>query len=113
MDIVVDSNVILDIVTEDKRWFSWSSEVLSRHAETHSLVINPIIYAEVSMGFDRIEDLEAALSPGLFRRDPIHGKLLSSLGSAFFSTEKREEVSDRRFPIFSLEHMPLYLEFPC
>ena len=83
MNIVVDSNVILDIVTEDKRWFSWSSEVLSRHAETYSLVINPIIYAEVSMGFDRVEDLEGALPPGLFRRDPIPWEAAFLAGECF------------------------------
>jgi hypothetical protein len=49
MDILVDSNVILDIATEDKNWFRWSSETLANYAETHILVINPIIYAEVSM----------------------------------------------------------------
>ncbi|MFB3884458.1 MAG: type II toxin-antitoxin system VapC family toxin [Thermodesulfobacteriota bacterium] len=71
MDILVDSNVILDIVTEDKKWFPWSSQALAKYAETHILVINPIIYAEVSVGFDRIEDVEQVLPSAFFRRDPI------------------------------------------
>jgi hypothetical protein len=71
MDIFVDSNVILDIVTEDKKWFLWSSQALAKFAETHTLVINPIIYAEVSVGFDRIEDVEEVLPSAFFRRDPI------------------------------------------
>jgi len=53
MDILVDSNVILDIVTEDKKWFPWSSETLAKYVETHTLVINPVIYAEVSIGFKK------------------------------------------------------------
>ena len=57
MDILVDSNIILDIVTEDHRWFEWSSATLSRLVEKHGLAINPIIYAEVSIGFERIEEL--------------------------------------------------------
>jgi predicted nucleic acid-binding protein len=61
MDILVDSNVILDIVTEDKTWFSWSSETLAECSDHHRLVINPIIYAEVSIGFECIEDLEEIL----------------------------------------------------
>ena len=69
MEILVDSNVILDIVTEDKKWFQWSSQTLGDYAENHILVINPIIYAEVSVSFDRIEELEAILSPPYFRRD--------------------------------------------
>lgn len=68
MDILVDSNIILDIVTEDRQWFPWSSETLSHHAEGSTLAINPIIYAEVSIGFDRIEDVEEVLPQHYFRR---------------------------------------------
>lgn len=54
MEVLVESNIILDIVTEDPKWFQWSSETLSTYADSNILVINPIIYAEVSIGFDRI-----------------------------------------------------------
>jgi len=47
--ILVDSNVLLDIFTEDERWFDWSSEKIEYHAERDILGINPIIYAEVSV----------------------------------------------------------------
>ena len=69
MEALVDSNVILDIVTEDKRWASWSARAIEEWGGI--LVINPIIYAEVSIGFERIEDLDEALSRKLFRRDPL------------------------------------------
>jgi hypothetical protein len=68
-EILVDSNVILDVATEDPRWIEWSAGQLETLAEDHILVINPIIYGEVSVGFDRIEDLEDALPPELFRRE--------------------------------------------
>ena len=70
-DILVDSNVILDVVTEDPKWYEWSAAQLEKLAESHTLVINPIIYSEVSVGFDRIEDLDLALPPDFFRRDPL------------------------------------------
>ena len=70
-DILVDSNVILDVVTEDPKWYAWSSAQLEDLAESHTLVINPLIYSEVSIGFDRIEDLDLALSSESFRRDPL------------------------------------------
>ena len=70
-DIMVDSNVILDVVTEDPKWYDWSAGQLEKLAESHTLVINPIIYSEVSIGFDRIEDLDQALPPDFFRRDPL------------------------------------------
>jgi hypothetical protein len=70
-DILVDSNVILDVVTEDPKWYGWSSSRIEKLAESHTLVINPIIYSEVSIGFDRIEDLDQALPAEFFRRDPL------------------------------------------
>ena len=69
--VLVDSNVILDIVTEDRHWFEWSSCELARLADDHALIINPIIYSEVSVGFARVEDLEAALPAEYFRREPL------------------------------------------
>jgi hypothetical protein len=89
MDMVVDSNVILDIVTEDKKWFTWSSEALAQYSETHVLVINPVIYSEVSIGFDRIEDVEAVLSPMLFRRDPIPWEAAFLAGKCFLQYRKK------------------------
>lgn len=68
---LVDSNVILDVFTEDERWFEWSSEALDAASDRGPLVINPIIYAEVSVRFTRIEDLEDALDPRDFRRDAL------------------------------------------
>jgi hypothetical protein len=89
MDMVVDSNVILDIVTEDKRWFTWSSESLAHYSETHALVINSVIYAEVSIGFDRIEDVEAILSPMIFRREPIPWEAAFLAGKCFLQYRKK------------------------
>ena len=61
MTVLVDSNVLLDVLTEDPDWCEWSSASPARAAEHEPLAINPVIYAEVSVGFDRIEDMEAAL----------------------------------------------------
>lgn len=71
MPTLVDSNVLLDVLTEDPRWSSWSTEALADRAERDVLVINPIIYAEVSVGFGRIEDLDATLAPAIFHRAPL------------------------------------------
>jgi len=89
MEILVDSNVILDILTEDKKWFPWSSQTLAYHAEQNVLVINPIIYAEVSIRFDRIEDLEEVLSPSLFRRDPLPWEAAFLAGKCFLTYRKK------------------------
>ncbi len=69
MEALVGSNVILDILTEDRRWASWSTKAIEDWNGV--LVLNPVIYAEISIGFERIEDLDAAVSRELFRRDPL------------------------------------------
>ena len=68
---LVDSNVILDIATEDPRWLAWSSDQLARCVADGRLFINPLIYAEVSIGFARIEELEDALPHTVFQRQPL------------------------------------------
>ena len=52
------SNVILDVLTEDKVWFEWSAAHLKHYADNKILVINPIIYSEVSVRFSHIEEVE-------------------------------------------------------
>ena len=69
--VLVDSNVLLDVATNDPAWGEWSADVLARTADEAVLVINPLVYAEVSIGFDAIEDLEAALPTDLYRREDL------------------------------------------
>lgn len=69
--VLVDSNVLLDVATNDPAWGGWSAEALERTADEAILVINPLVYAEVSIGFDAIEDLEAALPIDLYRREAL------------------------------------------
>jgi hypothetical protein len=59
---LVDSSVVLDVFLDDPEWGDWSESVLSKLSETRSLFINPIIYAEISIGFERIEELEKAIT---------------------------------------------------
>lgn len=66
--VLVDSNVLLDILIPDPDWEAWWSSAHAAAAEGLLLAINPIVYAEVSVGFDRIEELERALPDELRRR---------------------------------------------
>ena len=71
MKVLVDSSVLLDVITRNTRWAGWSEEKLAWHAERDLLAINPIIYAEVSVYFASIEELDDALSPTEFLRLPL------------------------------------------
>jgi predicted nucleic acid-binding protein len=68
MATLVDCNVLLDVLTEDPVWFDWSARALEAQANRDLVAINPIVYAEVSVGFGRIEDLDAALPPQSMHR---------------------------------------------
>lgn len=68
MATLVDANVLLDVLNEDEEWFDWSAAMLEEAAQHGSLVINPIIYAEVCIGFTRIEDVDDALPSAYYRR---------------------------------------------
>ena len=69
--ILVDSNILLDVATNDPLWAVWSSQALAECADYAVLTINPIIYAEVSIGFRTIEALNAALPSRLYERAPL------------------------------------------
>lgn len=89
MAVLVDSNVILDVATNDPTWGAWSSDALARAADGSVLVVNPIVFAEVSVGFDRVEDLEDALPPELYRRDPLPYEAAFLAGKTFLAYRRR------------------------
>ena len=81
--VLIDANVLLDVITEDPRWLAWSAEALERASERYRLVINPVIYAEVSIRYSRIEALDAALPKASFDREAIPYEAAFLAGKAF------------------------------
>jgi hypothetical protein len=68
---MVDSNVLLDVLTDDPTWGAWSQSALIQARDTGRLVINPLVYAEVSTGFEKIEDLDEAVPSADFEREAL------------------------------------------
>ncbi|MBE0617348.1 MAG: type II toxin-antitoxin system VapC family toxin [Proteobacteria bacterium] len=97
---LVDSNVLLDVLTEDPAWGAWSGEKLAECADRGPLVINPIVYAEVSVGFQRIEELEGALPPALFRRDSLPWEAGFLAGKAFLTYRRNSGARTTPLPDF-------------
>lgn len=87
MRTLVDTNVLLDVITRDPTWGPWSENALRDAAQHSTLTINPIIFAEVSMKFDRIEDADTAL--GDFVRDPLPYEAGFLAGKAFLAYKRR------------------------
>src|SRR5262249_41929682 len=86
---LVDSNVLLDIATEDPRWSRWSERALVAAADEGQLAINPLIYAEVSIGFATIEELDDALPRETFVRVQLPYEAGFLAGKAFVSYRRR------------------------
>mgnify|MGYP001028433769 CR=1 FL=1 len=95
--VLVDSNVLLDVLTEDPVWFNWSAEQLAIAAESFTLIINPIIYSEVSVGFTTIEELEECLPVDVFVRQPLPWEAGFLAGKCFVSY--RRSGGTRRSPL--------------
>ncbi len=98
--ILVDSNVILDVVTEDPNWYDWSAAALEKHGEEAILAINPIIYAEVSVGFERIEELDEAIPPSFFRRASLPWEAGFLAGKCFLHYKRRGGAQVSPLPDF-------------
>ena len=94
--ILVDANVLLDILTADPEWADWSAENLERGLR-QGLAINPIIYAEIAVGFREESELESALALADLRRLPVPYAAAFRAGHAFL--EYRRKGGVRRSPL--------------
>jgi predicted nucleic acid-binding protein len=86
---LVDSNVLIDVATLDPSWSDWSFARLDEASDTGPLVINPIIYGEVSVSFSSIAEVDARLPPNIFRREDIPFEAAFLAGKAFATYRKR------------------------
>ncbi len=96
-DVLVDSNVLLDVASQDPNWLEWSLERLSRAADESILVLNPIIFAEVSVNFLRVEEMQAVLPLELLRPDPLPYEAAFLAGKCYLRYRRRGGT--RRSPL--------------
>jgi predicted nucleic acid-binding protein len=95
--VLVDSNVLLDIATGDQKWAAWSGSALAECAGHAELIINPIIYAEVSVGYTTIEAVDVALPRAIYRREPLPWEGGFLAGKCFVNYRRRGGA--RRTPL--------------
>ena len=97
---LVDSNVIIDILTQDPRWAGWSEAALARVADSDEVAINPIIYAELATGFASVADLDASLGAAAFRRLVLPYEAGFIAGHAFVEYRRRGGARTSPLPDF-------------
>ncbi len=98
--VLVDSNVILDVFLDDLKWADWSESKLEEYSDHTSLYINSIIYSEISIGFNLIENLESAISKAGFQLLDIPKEALFLAGKAFIKYKRRMGAKRTPLPDF-------------
>lgn len=97
---LVDSNVLLDVFENDTQWFEWSVTQLDCYARSHRLFINPVIYAEISIGFEKIEEVDAAVTKAGLKVSPIPRPALFRAGKAFLQYRHNQRTKRSPLPDF-------------
>lgn len=98
--VLVDANILIDVATDDPRWGGWSARMLSMLGQGARLVINPLIYAEVSVAHSRIETLDAMLPEDVFHREPLPWPAAFLAGKAYLAYRRRGGSRQAPLPDF-------------
>jgi predicted nucleic acid-binding protein len=96
----IDSCVLLDLFTDDPNWGDWSEKILDQYSQTNTLFINSIVYTEVSIGFDKIEELEKAIDPIGIKVLEIPREALFLTGKAFLKYRRNKGTKNSPLPDF-------------
>jgi predicted nucleic acid-binding protein len=98
--VLVDSNVLLDLLGDESAWTDWSASTLQFAGNTDRLIINPIIYGEVSVRFSSVEALDEALPETIFVRERIPFAAAFLAGKAFLAYRRRGGTRQSLLPDF-------------
>ena len=98
--ILVDSCVLLDLFTNDPQWANWSEETLGRYSQTNTLFINSIVYTEVSIGFNRIEEVEDAIEQVDVKVLEMPREALFLAGKTFLDYRRKKGTKSSALPDF-------------
>lgn len=97
MTTLVDSNVLIDVLSGNSSWADWSSQALARLGSEGPLVINAVIYAEVSHRYSRKELLDRELPENEFIRENVPWSAAFLAGKVY--VDYRRRGGRRRSPL--------------
>jgi predicted nucleic acid-binding protein len=98
--LLVDTNVLVDVLQDDPQWAEWSIGRLRAQATIHELVINPVIYAELSLSFSTLEALDRAVADMQLTVREIPRPALFLAGKAFLRYRQRGGTKAQVLPDF-------------
>jgi predicted nucleic acid-binding protein len=109
--ILIDSCILLDLFTDDPVWADWSEKILDKYSQTNTLYINSIIYTEVSIGFNKIEEVEKAVSELSMKVIEIPREALFLAGKAFLKYKRNKGIKNSPLPDFFIGAHALVSKF--
>jgi predicted nucleic acid-binding protein len=98
--ILIDTNVLLDVLQNDPQWAAWSQGQLEAAALSDRMAINAVIYTELSMAFERIEELEQVVAEAKLVVEPIPREALFLAGKVFLAYRRRQGSKQGVLPDF-------------
>ena len=98
--VLIDSCVLLDLFTDDIHWADWSESILEQYSQTNTLYINSIVYTEISIGFEKIEELEAAIENLGIKVLEVPREALFLTGKAFIQYRRNKGTKNAPLPDF-------------
>lgn len=98
--VFVDSCILLDLFTGDPKWANWSESVLGKYSQSNTLFINSIVYTEVSIGFNRIEEVEEAIEQVGVKVLEIPREALFLAGKVFLDYRRIKGTKSSTLPDF-------------
>ena len=110
--ILVDTNVLLDVFEDDAQWSDWSQDRLDSASATDTLAINPVIYSELSIGFARIEELEAVVQEASLAVENIPREALFLAGKAFLRYRRSRGTKRSVLPDFYIGAHAAVMQWP-
>ena len=110
--ILVDTNVLLDVFEDDAEWSDWSQDRLETASVTDTLAINPVIYSELSIGFARIEELEAVIKEASLAFEDIPREALFLAGKAFLRYRRSRGIKRGVLPDFYIGAHAAVMQWP-
>lgn len=110
--ILVDTNVLLDVFADNAEWSDWSQDRLDSASATDTLAINSVIYSELSIGFSRIEELEAVINEASLAIEEIPREALFLAGKAFLRYWRTRGTKRSVLPDFYIGAHAAVMQWP-
>jgi predicted nucleic acid-binding protein len=110
--ILVDSSVIIDIFEDTPDWADWSTDALIKYSRDYSMIINDIIYSELSLAFNKVSELDNAIEEAGLKMEKIPREALMAAGKAFLLYRKNKGLKTNTLPDFFIGAHAQELKIP-